>query len=214
MKEAEIVDSFMDFLVAEKGYPKQMLRREYESKDNDSRHYWADLVVLNPYTTGIAAVFEFKNDEKLINHSKTRELLLSMRAALRCGSIAAYLVAPSPAGVGMFVIKQVISAGKVVEILPRDFPEYKTLVLGDTASWKAEKDFEKKEAVDSFVKICWLLAFAVACLFVLDVNKWVDLKMEQLTLLGMAVGLAVAPFAARFKFLGMEWERYNPTKKD
>ena len=125
-----------------------------------------------------------------------------------------YLVWPGDNPSNLFLIKQVFDKDTAKDIPQADFPEFQTLVLGETAKWKAGQDKETKKTVDSFLKICWLLAFAVGCIFVMDVNKWVDLKIEQLTLLGVAVGLAVAPFAAKFKFLGMEWERYNPTKID
>jgi hypothetical protein len=58
------------------------------------------------------------------------------------------------------------------------------------------------------------LAVLVAIILLLVIFSVFKFSSQQLTLLGIVIGLLVIPYAAKFKLLGMEFERHNgPSNK-
>ncbi|GGB91519.1 hypothetical protein GCM10011352_16960 [Marinobacterium zhoushanense] len=99
-------------------------------------------------------------------------------------------------------------------LIPTDFalfPTFPTLTAEDAAERKSGLRIEKVEAVESFQKVSWVLAFIVFAIVVADFicaqNDIVLLTTERMALIGAVVALIVIPFAQKFKGLGIEWEK-------
>jgi hypothetical protein len=208
MTERQLADSFIAFLVAKRGFPEFVLRSEFgvvESKTNETLRL--DLVVLDPHRSGFTAVFEFVDAASELDSHEQRNRILRNRAALGKVRRAAYLVAPSESSEAEFLIREVYDEFTFKDIPQNEFPDFQSLLMGETARREAVNDQETEVVVDSFKKWCWSLAGAVALLFILDLVNLIKLTAEQLALLGLATGLALAFYEAKFKFLGIEWER-------
>lgn len=88
-------------------------------------------------------------------------------------------------------------------------PKFETLVVGDKAQSKIEAKQKSKNTIDSFKLICQILAIVTFVVLLLDIFSIFKFSTQQLSLLGVLIGLIVMPYAAKFKLLGMEFERYK-----
>ena len=98
-----------------------------------------------------------------------------------------------------------------VTLIPT-FPSFNSLLTGGRAQNKVEAKSKSNRVTDSFSLACRLSAFVVSIILVLDIVGLYKFSSQQLTLLGIFIGLLVIPYAAKFKLLGMEFERYSDGK--
>lgn len=98
-----------------------------------------------------------------------------------------------------------------VTLIP-SLPSFSSILTGDRAQNKIETKNKSNRVTDSFSFACYLLAFLIAVILVLDIAGFYEFTSQQLTLLGIFIGLLVIPYAAKFKLLGMEFERYSDGK--
>jgi hypothetical protein len=87
-------DAFMSYLVNEAHYPKDSLVRECPMSFSKATTYYLDLAVINPKTSRILCIFEFKSriegNTKQITAATFRQLIENFDTA-----IPAFLVTPS-----------------------------------------------------------------------------------------------------------------------
>jgi len=73
---------------------------------------------------------------------------------------------------------------------------------------------ERKKVIDWFFIVCWICAGVIALLLFFKI----PFSGSELILIGAIIGLVLLPFASKFKFLGLEFERLSKedksTKKD
>ena len=59
----------------------------------------------------------------------------------------------------------------------------------------------------------WILALLVLVIGVLNKFKLITVDTTDLAIIGACFGLIILPFSSKLKFLGMEFERFEMTKK-
>ena len=213
MEEREFEASVYEYLVLEKAYPKAELQVEAAlSTSTDGRRYRADLAVLDSKRSEVIALIEVKRSREHKALRSAISQLLHYRRVLGKQYVPLYLFFPPLHGSGKrFEIAQVLPDGDTKDIYPDEFPSYDALVSGDKSSKKASRAVAVRATVDTFQITCICLSIVIAVVFGLDVSGLLQLSTKQLTLAGVSGALLVLPFAAKFKMLGVEFERHNPT---
>jgi hypothetical protein len=159
----------------------------------------------------VLALIEVKKsrDHKALRAAVSQ--LLHYRRLLGKPHVPLYLFfEPPPGSAKRFEISQILPDGDTKEIAPAEFPSYDALVSGDKTAKKAARATAVRSAVDTFQVTCIGLAVAVVVLLGLDLSGILQLNTKQLALAGIAGALLILPFAAKFKMLGIEFERHNP----
>lgn len=94
-----------------------------------------------------------------------------------------------------------------------EVPTFKALVTNQNATSKTKISAKRDKATLGFSILCILLAVTALALAIIDICWRPILTPERLVLLGFAAGLALLPFSAKFKALGVEWERYQDKRE-
>lgn len=214
MEEREFEKGVYEYLLLDKAYPKSELQVEAAlGHSSDGRQYRADLAVLDSKRSEVIALVEVKRSREHKALRSAISQLLHYRRLLGKSYVPLYLFFPPLPGSGKrFDIAQILPGGETKDIHPDEFPSYDALVSGDMSSTKAARTAAVRGTVDRFQIICTCLAIAVAIAFALDVSGVLQLTTKQLALAGISGLLLILPFAAKFKMLGVEFERYNPTR--
>jgi hypothetical protein len=214
MEERELEASVYEYLVLEKAYPKsELLVEAVLGPGSDGKRYHADLAVLDSSRSEIIALIEVKRsrDHKALRAAISQ--LLHYRRVLGKAYVPIYLFFRPISGSGkQFEIAQVLPDGNTKDIYPAEFPAYGTLISGDKSTQKASRTVAVRDTYDRFQVTCICLAVVVAIVLVLDVSKVLQLSIKQLTLAGISGALLILPFAAKFKMLGVEFERRTPDR--
>lgn len=201
-----------DYLVTEKAYPKSELQLQVAlGTGGEGRTYRADLAILDSRRSEVIALIEVKKsrDHKALRGAVSQ--LLHYRRLLGKPHVPLYLFFEPPPGSGkQFDISQVLPDGDTKEVYPSEFPSYDALVSGDKTGEKSARSSAFRSTVDTFQVTCVCLAIVAVILFGLDISGVLQLSTKQLALAGIAGALLVLPFAAKFKMLGVEFERHNP----
>jgi hypothetical protein len=196
MEERELEASVYEYLVLEKAYPKsELLVEAVLGPGSDGKRYHADLAVLDSSRSEIIALIEVKRsrDHKALRAAISQ--LLHYRRVLGKAYVPIYLFFPPISGSGkQFEIAQVLPDGNTKDIYPAEFPAYGTLISGDKSTQKASRTVAVRDTYDRFQVTCICLA------------------IKQLTLAGISGALLILPFAAKFKMLGVEFERRTPDR--
>ena len=213
MEGMEFEIAVHEYLITEKAYPKAGLQMEAAlSPSPDGRIYRADLTVIDTLRSEVVALIEVKKSRE---HGALRAAisqLLHYRRVLGKPHIPLFLFFPPlNTSARQFEITQVLPDGKTKDIAPAEFPSYDALVSGDTTSRKVAQTVAVRSTVDMFQLTCVGLSLAATVILALDVSEVFQLTTKQLILAGAAAALLILPFAAKFKMLGVEFERHNPT---
>ncbi|GEM_PF-6540119 len=89
------------------------------------------------------------------------------------------------------------------EISLQSVPEYSSLKMQKLIAKKKEKD----QALAGFKRLCWIMALVLVGVLLVDVFVVSMVTGPRLSLVGMIVGLFLAPYVNRLRVLGMEFER-------
>ncbi len=216
MNERALEARVYDWLITEKSYPKDELQLEAAiDTGKQGRTYRADLAVLDSRRSEFISLIEVK---RVREHKALRDAvaqLLHYRRILGKPHIPIYLFFPPIEGTKKsFEIAQVLSDGDTKEVFPNEFPSYDALVSRDKAGKKATRGTAVRSAVDTFQITCVGLSILVAIVLGLDVAGVLQLSSKQLLLGGIAAALLLLPYAAKFKMLGVEFERHVPKKDE
>lgn len=215
MEEREFEKSVYEYLIFDKAFPKSELQLEAVlGPSSDGRQYRADLAVLDSKRSEIIALIEVKRSREHKALRSAISQLLHYRRLLGKAHVPLYLFFPPLPGSGKrFEISQVLPDGETKDIYSDEFPSYDALVSGDRSGKKAAHTATVRSTVDRFQVTCICLAIAVAIVLGLDVSGLLQLSTKQLTLAGISGALLILPFAAKFKMLGIEFERHNPLRE-
>ena len=205
MNEIELQNKFVDYLIKNKGYSEDSLRRELILPKGAR----ADLVSLNPSDNTITAIFEFKN--------KTSESILKSAAlqALRYKillggkNVPAFVITPSINENLEFDIYDVTDSGELEALDFNNFPTYASLLSSVKALNKAQNKTDTKDTIDKFKMMCFVFSGIIFIILILDIMKIFCLTSQQLTLLGVSIAIALIPYATKLKILGVEFERFE-----
>ncbi|WP_287597521.1 type I restriction enzyme HsdR N-terminal domain-containing protein [Thermomonas sp.] len=213
MEEREFEASVYEYLVFDKAYPKAEIQVEAALGTGTESRYRADLAVLDSKRSEVIALVEVKRSREHKALRSAISQLLQYRQVLGKPYVPLYLFFPPIPGSGSrFEIAQVLPDGETRTIYPSEFPSYEALVSGDKSSKKATRTAAVRATVDTFQVTCICLSIAVALVLGFDISGLVQLSAKQLALAGISGALLILPFAAKFKMLGVEFERHIPSQ--
>ena len=199
--EPNTLKSLIMYLM-EHGYPESSLSIEYPIGK-----YRVDLAIVDPDIKEPVAIFEVKSRRTQQSEKYGKTQIKSYLKALKKTSVPAYLVFGSD-GTPPIEIQRISFEDEVVQNIDRKFsaesiPDFTTLIKSKRNVKIAETTNERKEIIDLFFIVCWICGTVIAILLL----SKVQLSGSDLILLGGVIGLILLPFASKFKFLGLEFER-------
>lgn len=212
----ELERNTLDRLIAylkEHGYPESSFAIEYKIGK-----FRADLVIIDQDLKTPIMVFEVKSRRNGQTIKSGKKQLEAYVKSLPDSSIPTYLVFPKD-NEPYFDIERIYfdyEKNEVIEesIINKDILNYKRQRQARVSEKIEQIAEEKDEAIDSFKWICWIIAFVLIVIAVLNKLTIFSLDTTDIALLGGTIGFIVLPFSSKFKFLGMEFERYNKVKVD
>lgn len=206
-------EAFISFLINEANYPQDSLVRECPLTFSKATSYYLDLVVIDQQDSRVLSLFEFKSkiDEstKKILAATYRELIAKLDTA-----VPAFIVTPSSSDSEQFNVFHLTGDNSWQKISPDTIPTFKALKSAEKAKAKLRSEKRTKASLDRFHLVCYLLVTVLSIVIVLSFLGKVKVNGEQLVLIGIACALVVVPHAAKLKFLGVEFERMHPEKKE
>ncbi len=183
------------------GYPDDAFALEWPV----SKHHRADLAVVDTASGNPIALVELKATSGETSLQAGRDEL--RRLARELGrEVLLFLAYPREGGTSP-VFERVLPAPWVADDQMAAVPDF--TIARSTQRTKAQAQIVKegKRSLDKFAVTCWLCAVGVVVLGVLDYRGTIEMTAPRLTLLGVAVGLTILPFANKLKFLGWEFHR-------
>lgn len=206
MNEVEVSEYLLNELKRQ-GYPESSIRFEFVVSSGNGQRQHIDVAIIDPDSNDVIAIIEVKRG--------TRDGVLNS-AARQVLSYAKLLPSNPLSLVYVFngdskQIGTVNNEDGFITLIP-EFPPFNSLRTGGRAQNKVEVKNKSNRVTDSFSFSCYVLAFLVAIILVLDISEIYKFSSQQLILLGIFIGLLIIPYAAKFKLLGMEFERYSERK--
>ncbi|MDO6420857.1 type I restriction enzyme HsdR N-terminal domain-containing protein [Saccharophagus degradans] len=206
MNEAEAVNILLQELKG-LGYPDESIRFEFVVNSSSGQRNYIDVAIIDPDTNDVVAIIEVKNGVKGNALSSAARQVASYAKLLPSSPLSlVYVFEGDAKQIG--IVNE--SDGGVTLI--QSLPSFNSLLTGGRAQNKVEAKSKSSRITDRFSIVCYLLACLVAAILALDITGTYKFSSQQLTLLGIFIGLLVIPFAAKFKLLGMEFERYSDGK--
>ena len=203
MKEIEIQQNLIKKLI-ESGYPESSIRQELAVTMGENKRGRIDIAIIDSLSSDVIAIFEVKAriSDKYIDMASQQ--VINYSKFLPSAPLAYIYLQEN----GITKILQVDeSTLESTEI--QKLPSFETLIIGDKAQSKIEAKQKSKKTIDGFKLACYTLAVVVFLILFLDVFSIYKFTTQQLSLLGIFIGLLIMPYAAKFKLLGMEFERYK-----
>lgn len=207
--EKDVMIRFIEYL-KEHGYPQNSLATEYRIGEK----YRADLVVIDPITSIPIMIFELKSrkSQQLIERGK--EQLRMYLKELPDSTIPAYLVFPKENPPYFEVLRINSNEYNNDELETIESIDYGSQRIARLSEKAKDVEMKKKDVMDKFQWIAWVLAFLIAVLLIFKKVFAFSLDTVDLTLIGGVVGLVMIPFASKIKFIGIEFERLNKAKNE
>lgn len=207
--ERNAMKEFINYL-KEHGYPENSLATEYAINSR----LRADLVVIDPLTSIPIMIFELKSQKTKHLVEIGKEQLRMFLKALPDSTIPAYLVFPKVDQPYFEVLRVNLCNDNTTETENIDSIDYNSQRIARLSEKAKKTETEKKETIDNFRILAWVLAALMAVLLALKKIFSFGLDATDLLLVGGVVGLALIPFASKAKFLGIEFERYSKAKNE
>lgn len=188
------------------GYPEESLVVEWPI----GQRYRADLAVVDPGTNKAIALFEFKRVKNPESMKMALRQLATYTKAMGDVQVPTYAVFGKE-GEESFEIyhieKGVDGKETLSPVALRRISDFSIFKNSNIRKSIEQAETKKKRVVDEFRVVCWILAIVVMALLVLDFTGLIKITPERLSLIFLIVILFVMPFASKFKFLGLEYER-------
>ncbi|AZT85660.1 hypothetical protein EHN06_20060 [Marinobacter sp. NP-4(2019)] len=208
MRELEVQKALRQELT-ELGYPESAVHLEFPVSVDRHKRISIDVAIIDQGTNDVIGIIEIKSSTESQSVSNAVQQLADY-ARLLPSSPPAFVYAYDGKEKRIF---QVSGDTLSLEEIP-SLPKFDSLKAGGRAYQKIESRKKSSRVTDSFAVYCRLLAFFVAAILVLDIASVYKFTSQQLTLLGIFIGLLVMPYAAKFKLMGMEFERYGGKKNE
>lgn len=209
-RNKDTLKALVEYLTAH-GYPSNSFALEYPAGKRR-----ADLVVVDPDTKELVAIFELKRERNPQSEKFGRQQLASYLSEIGNPAIPAYLVFDAQ-GTIPFEVERV-KFDEPDQNLKDQFietpPDFQLLTKSRRSTVIAEKKDQRKRAFDSFKVICFVCASGSAILFLADVFLPFEMNEARLLLLGATIALFIIPFVGKLKILGVEFERLEKKSED
>lgn len=186
-----------------KGYPEESLNLEWRKGD-----VIYDLAIVDPKTSELIAIFEFKLEHKFIfTTEKLRKKLKKFATLDTTNPVPLYLMSATDGG-DKFSIDKILYQSKDLSV-----PEFINIKeLPNFEKLKNQVIIKKKKTYRDWFRIkSSIFAWLLLTLLLLDWASFITVTYERLTMLGVIIGLFLTPDVYRLKILGFEIER---DKKD
>lgn len=205
------------------GYPPESIVRNYRVGN-----HIADFATIDPESGRPLAFFDIKLGCKgglsRAKAAAVEKQLLEMQKAVAPFDVSLWYVNAWPKQAANTVFKVPFerdNQGQLVLETGRP-PDFESIDLGPFQEEKARTGSaskqnilkKRRESVDWFQRISWGAAIVVFLLFLAEMFDLTNLEAIEISLLVFSVALALAPFAARFKVLGLEFERLQTADKE
>jgi hypothetical protein len=209
--ERETLDNLIKYL-KEHGYPDSSFAIEY--KIGKQR---IDLAIIDPETQIPIIVFEVKSKRSRQSIVLGKRQLEGYLKSLPDMSVPAYLVFPKE-NVPFFEVQKILFDSEKNEMIKEPVIDKSQLDFSmqkqSRISERIEKNHkERTSTIDRFKWLSWILAFIMLMIGILYKLKIITIDTTDLAIIGAVIGLIILPFASKFKFLGMEFERFEKTIK-
>ena len=202
------LQNVINFLLAH-GYPQESIAIEYPVG-----RYRADLAILDIDTRELIAIFEFKSKRTSQTEKFGKEQLRTFLKASSNPSIPTYLVFDKEQFPFYEIEKILVNDPEAMMTIVTEKPlDYNILKKSGKNIVIALKKEEKKKAFDGFRIVCWISAFLVVIILLLDIFGDIELTEKQLVLFAVFIFLLIIPFASKLKILGVEFERITEKNK-
>lgn len=201
--EPDTLKALIDYLIAY-GYPESSLGIEWPIGK-----YRADLVIVDPDTREPVAIFEVKSRRTPHSEKFGKAQIESFLKTLGNTSVPAYLVFGKD-GTPPLEIQRISFGDEEVQNAERIFSaesilDFTTLTKSRRNIMIAETKNERKKVVDRFFIVCWGCGVLIGLILLFRI----PLSGLDLILIGAMIGLILLPYASKFKFLGLEFERLS-----
>lgn len=209
--ERETFDNLIKYL-KEHGYPDSSFAIEYKLGKQ-----LIDLAIIDPDTQIPIIVFEVKSKKSKQSIDFGKRQIESYLKYLPDTSVPAYLVFPSEKE-PFFEVQRILFDSEKNEMIEEpvidksqlDFTMQKQARISERIE-KNQK--ERTSTIDKFKWLSWILAIVIFGIGILNKIKLITIDTTDLAVIGAGFGLIILPFASKLKFLGMEFERFEMTKK-
>ncbi len=209
--ERDTLDKLIEYL-KEHGYPETSFAIEY--KLGKQR---IDLAIIDPDTKIPIIVFEVKSRKNKQTIDFGKKQLESYLKHLPDSSVPAYLVFPKESS-PFFEVQRIQFDSETNKIIEESVFDKSVLDFNLNRQSRISERIEKNQkertsTIDRFKWISWILAIILLAIGILNKLKIFTIDTTDLAILGAGIGLIILPFANKLKFLGMEFERFEMTKK-
>lgn len=209
--ETQILEEVRSFL-GERGYPDDSIVPEPTIRpSSEGRLFRPDLVIVDPDRNERIAIVEVKKGFSSRTRYNISDRLLAYREAIGEAATEAYLITGKEEGGLNFY--RLTEGGELEQFSQSEFPRFNAARANRIASKKEEVEEDREKTTDNFKVLCWSIGAVGVIFFAGDfiLGFWniKFLTAQRLAVLGVSVAVFVVPFAAKFKALGIEWERYS-----
>lgn len=194
-REIEFQERFINYLVSI-GYPRESINIEYPIKK-----YNVDIAIVDPETNIIVQIFELKKTASKAVIEAAKDQLKNYLDALGF-NIPAYIVLPESTSNSFNIIDY-----NTTERVSTESFDYISQLNTRKSTIKSQIQTSTKKKVDHFIILCWLEAFIILVLFILQKIFNIDISWIDLTILGIIVVLSLLPFFTTVSFNGIEFKR-------
>jgi len=203
-----LLDQVLRFLRSH-GYPDDAFALEWAV----SKSHRADLAVVDTVSGKPIALVELKATDAEASLRMGREQLRTLQRELGA-DVLLFLAYPRRGGISPVIERVMPVEPSPIEAHSEIVPSFTIAQSTQRTKEQAALVSERKQSVDRFAVTCWIAAFGVMALGVLDYLDILPLTAERLTVLGITIGLVILPFASKLKFLGWEFQRLQQQKSN
>lgn len=210
-RDEDLLLSLIDFLLAH-GYPKNSLVMEWPIRGR----YRVDLAVVDPDTNKAIALFELKRKKRPETLKMALRQLEAYSKALGDEQVPTYVVfgkEGDPPFEIYYLQKEGLERSENQPIRINKVPDFSIFKTSRFRKIVSQTEKKRKKTLNSFQIVCWVAAFFVSVLLILDFSNILDITPERLALVGVVAGLVIIPFASKLKLLGIEFERLREKEK-
>ena len=206
-------DDFKKYLI-ENGFPEEAIVYEPRFREPaTSSLYRPDFAIIDPKTKDTLAVIEVKltsDKDRISNRIKPQ--IKKFNEIFRDTNVKSILVQKVRGEEGFMFYA--LNNNSEFEEISQDVAFTFTGILNTSTVEKISNiNRDREDTRNTFNKVCYsfivFIFLSVASDFILSFYGITLLTAERITAFGVAVVLAIFPFAQKLKFLGIEFERYT-----
>lgn len=208
--ELNFYNAIMQVLRA-KGYPEDSLI--YEPVFNiGEKTFRPDFGIIDPLRNERLVIIEVVNGKNEFMRDRDIKRLSSLLLHPQIRNAILLLAQPAEDASKEFPFDlfRLEQDGELIEYHIDALPTFSSLTSNVIVARRDDLKDEEKKTTNKFKALCFVIAFLLIILFVSDIicesKNYKLITPERLTLIGIISALMVLPFAAKIKFLGIEFE--------